>query len=89
MNDLLKQKPKKNMEIIDVVKKLIGEIKPVGESNIDTERFRNLKVMCDLTEQLIHEIDQVGCDFKESRQYSMKRSSDYAQTFLTEIAGIK
>ena len=31
------------MDYYEVVKKLIGEVDPVGETHIDNERFENLK----------------------------------------------
>ena len=37
----------------DVVKKLIGKINPIGETNTDNERFENLKAMCELVNNLI------------------------------------
>ncbi|GAI86093.1 unnamed protein product, partial [marine sediment metagenome] len=36
-----------------VVKKLIGNINPVGETNTDNERFENLKIICELTNKLL------------------------------------
>ena len=31
------------MELIDVVRKLVGPISPIGESHADEKRFENLK----------------------------------------------
>jgi hypothetical protein len=72
----------------DVVKKLIGKIEPVGETNIDNERFENLKDMCELVEDLITEIDQMAYFNKDSKQFSVKRASEYASNFLTKKIGI-
>jgi len=33
------------MEIIDVVRKLVGPVNPIGVSAIDQERFKNLEVL--------------------------------------------
>lgn len=76
------------MELLDVVKKLIGNVRPVGESNTDADRFENLQVMCKLAEDLIKEIDAVGYDFKDDHQGSIRKCSDYAQQFLTVNIGI-
>ena len=83
-----KLKKYKTMTNLDVVKKLVGKIRPVGESNTDAERFENLKAMCELANDLIKEIDAVGYDFKDDHQGSIRKCSDYAQKFLTETVGI-
>ena len=48
------------MDIYEVVTKLVGRINPVGETETDNERYENLKVMCELVEKLIVDIDNVG-----------------------------
>ena len=35
------------IDVYKVVKKLIGEIDPIGETQTDDERFENLKAMTD------------------------------------------
>ncbi len=47
------------MNNFDVVKKLIGEVRPVGETNTDNARFENLKALCVAVHS--HNIDQVIC----------------------------
>lgn len=47
------------MELIDVVRKLIGPVNPIGESNTDEERFENLKTLTELVDFLVGDIDQV------------------------------
>ena len=69
------------MNIYDVVIKLIGIIKPVGETNIDNDRFENLKIMTELVDRLLTDIDQVAYQYKNNHQYSMKRASDFARKF--------
>jgi len=72
----------------EIVKKLIGEIRPVGETNTDNERFENLKVMCDLVNNLILDIDDMAFTNKDAYQFSVKRASEYASNFLTKTVGI-
>lgn len=72
----------------DVVKKLIGKITPVGETNTDNERFENLKAMCELVDNLITDIDDMAYMNKDSREFSVKRASEYASNFLTKTIGI-
>ena len=72
----------------DVVKKLIGKINPIGETNADNERFENLKAMCELVNNLIMEIDDMAYRNKDAREFSVKRASEYASNFLTKTVGI-
>ena len=76
------------MTNLDVVNKLIGKIRPIGKSEVDSERFENLKNMCQLANDIIAEIDAVGYDFKDDKQGSIRKCSDYAQEFLTKTVGI-
>jgi len=68
----------------DVLKKLVGEIKPVGSTDIDFKRFENLKELCFVVEVLLLDIDEVASKYKDSQEYSVKRASDYAKKFLTD-----
>lgn len=72
------------MEIIDIVKKLIGEIEPIGESHEDEKRFENLKVMTKLVDDLLTDIDRVSCD-KDRYEASRKKAGKYASDFLDRI----
>lgn len=72
----------------EIVTKLIGEIRPVGETNTDNQRLENLKVLCGLVEDLAWEIYRVGYDFKDRQEWSLKQASDYAQNFLSNTLGI-
>ena len=72
------------MEIYDVVTKLIGPVKPVGETNADNERFENLSNMCDLVDKLLTDIDDVGMQ-QDRHEFSRKRAGEYASKFLTRI----
>ena len=72
----------------DVIKKLIGNINPIGETDTDNERFENLKEMCDLVNNLITDIDDMAYSNRNSHQFSVKRASEYASEFLTKTVGI-
>ena len=72
----------------DVVKKLIGKINPVGETNTDNERFENLKAMCKLVNNLIIDIDDMAYQNKDAKEFSVKMASEYASKFLTKTLGI-
>lgn len=74
----------RNFSIIEIIENLVGEINPVGETNEDEVRFENLKVMCDLVNSLISKIDDVAYKNKDSYEFSIKRSAEYAGKFLTK-----
>ena len=69
----------------DVVKKLIGNIRPVGKSEVDAERLENLKAMCELMNEIHTAIDAVAYDFKDDKQGSVKACVDFADNFLNKL----
>lgn len=71
------------MSVYVVVKKLVGEIRPIGESNVDAERLNNLKEMCQLVEVIIGDIVLVSQNTKR-HEHSMKTAGEYATNFLNE-----
>lgn len=73
------------MEIYNVVKKLVGSIEPIGDTKIDNERFENLKTMCNLVDKLLTDIDTIAYNYKDSKQSSLKRASEYADSFQISI----
>ncbi len=68
----------------DVIKKLIGPIGPVGETDTDNRNFENLKAMTDLVDDLINNINWVAAN-KKRQEFSMKRSGGYASEFLNDV----
>lgn len=74
------------MTNFDVVKKLIGEIRPVGETNEDNKRFENLQAMCKLMDEIDTEIKNVAWDFRNRNEYSIKKAVEYADNFLKHKA---
>ena len=77
------------MDYTEIVKKLIGYIDPVGETNIDDKRFENLKAMCELVNNLVTEIDEVSFYNKNKDEYSRKRAGEYDNNFLANTLGIE
>ena len=71
----------------EVVKKLVGKINPIGETNTDDKRFNNLKEMCALIEKLLTLIAELH-QYENNQQYSIKRSGMYAIKFYDNL-GIK
>lgn len=71
----------------DVVKKLIGHIMPIGETNEDNRRFENLKATAELAQLLIEDIDRAA-KISHKQEFSIKRSEEFANRILDEL-GIK
>jgi hypothetical protein len=73
------------MNYTDVVRKLIGPIKPIGKTEVDDERFENLKSLASLIENLLLDIDDLAFDHKNAQEFSIKRSVDYSNNFIKSI----
>ena len=75
------------MELIDVVRKLVGPIEPVGDSRIDHDRFENLQTMTKLVDKLLGDIDRI-IPCKDSHEASVKKAGMHADAFFEQV-GIK
>ena len=73
----------------DVVRKLIGKISPVGESNEDADRFKNLEELTLMIENLITDIDDMAFYHKDAHQFSIKKSVKFAIEFLNRISSVE
>lgn len=75
-----------NDEILyKVVKALIGDISPKGDSARDEKIYENMKMLCGLVESLITDIDDVSYFNRNSHEHSVKEIADYAHNFLTKL----
>lgn len=71
-------------QIADIVFKLCGDVRPIGETNEDNRRFKNLKVLEGLVDILLTEIWHCSNDTVYA-EHSRKRSVEEAIRFLKEI----
>lgn len=71
--------------IVEVVRKLVGEIRPAGETNTDAKRLINLEVMTQVVDDLLTDIDEVATDNKNRYEDSMKKAGKFANDFLDKI----
>lgn len=76
------------MTLHDVVTKLVGEIIPVGDSHIDSQRFENLKVMTSLVDALLDDINYVSI-FQGRQEASLKKAGLFADGFLNDISNVR
>ena len=72
------------MDIYKVVKKLIGEIDPVGETNEDTKRLENLEETIELIKSLLSDIESVSIN-RNRQEYSMKEIGITAYNFRISL----
>lgn len=73
------------INIKEVVMKLVGPIEPYGDSAIDSKRLENLRNLIELTDKLLTEINDVYIYDKDSKFHSKKVMSDEAKKFLKNI----
>ncbi|MCK5609332.1 hypothetical protein KAR91_46090 [Candidatus Pacearchaeota archaeon] len=72
------------MEMIDVIRKLIGPIIPVGESRADAQRFVNLVETIDIVDKLLVDIGRVSAS-KGRPEASMNKAGEHAMNFLEAL----
>jgi hypothetical protein len=76
------------MEYYDVVTKLIGNINPIGKTEVDEVRLKNLKEMTQMLDTLLGDVMDVARFNKDRPEYSMNQCGKHAHSFLCSI-GIK
>ncbi len=74
-----------NMELPEIVNRLTGPIHPVGSTEIDNERYQNLKEYISLVGAMIDELHSVSLDTNRV-EYSIKRAAQEADNFLNTLA---
>lgn len=67
------------MDIYEVVKKITGPIKPIGEPSKDAQRYENLENLLELTDKLLVDIRRVA------REHNNRRAGGLAQHFLEQM----
>lgn len=70
-------------QIADIVMKLIGEIEPVGESNVDEKRLNNLILLENTIDILIDEIQFITPN-KDRVEYSINKVGKESDRWLQE-----
>lgn len=73
------------MELYDVVTKLIGPTRPVGETYTDDMRFENLKALTVLVDRLLTEIADIESYNAKREEFSMKRAGEFCTKFLDRL----
>jgi len=76
------------IDVYSVVKKLIGPIDPVGETQADEQRYENLLATNNLVESLLGDIYGTST-YRNRHEYSMKKSGELAHEFLVDIGNVQ
>lgn len=85
MDERRNLKPKGiEMTNYDVVKKLIGNIQPIGETNEDGRRLENLDEAFDVVENLVDNLKDVSSN-ADRVEHSMKEAGEKAENFLIKL----
>ena len=58
--------------VLEVLKKLVGNINPVADSAIDRERFENLKLFLEVFEEMHTMIDDISHAWRDTPYGSVK-----------------
>lgn len=72
------------MKIFDIIIKLNGKVRAVGESNEDERRFENLKQLTVLCDAIITEI-KLGARDRNRPEASMRKIGVYAVGYLRDL----
>lgn len=72
-------------EIYKVLTKLIGEIEPVADSNIDEDRFENVKVFLAVFDEMHTQIDYIAYKHKNSLYASTKKIGEACAKYLGKL----
>lgn len=72
------------MNLHDMVHRLIGRVDPVGETNEDANRLENLETMILLVDKLTFDLGQV-CRENGAHMASIKKAVNRSREFLREL----
>jgi hypothetical protein len=75
------------MEMIDVVRRLLGPIEPVGESNEDERRLKNLEATIEIVDRLLCDIGSAAQD-ADRVEHSMRVIGQRAKQFLADVSTV-
>jgi len=69
-------------QIYEIIQKLTGKIRPVGESNQDAQRLKNVETFIQVFEKMHIEIDDIAYQYGDRHEASMKAIADRCNKHL-------
>ena len=76
-------------QVYEIIQKLIGKIRPVGESNQDAERLKNIETFIQVFEKMHIEIDDIAYKYSDRREASVKAIVDRCDKHLDSMGIIE
>ncbi len=73
------------MTIHEILRKLIGKIKPIGETNTDNIRYENLNIQLKLMKELNSEIISIAYELRNRQEFSISRSVKLCNKYLDDL----
>lgn len=77
----------KEHDLRTIVYKVVGNISPVGETNVDKERFENLQEFAELVHDLVWDLYEVS-RYANNHEYSMKQAGQFAKLSLEQLRDV-
>lgn len=74
-----------SMTNIEIIRKLIGPIHPIGKSEVDRERLENLHALGELIIWLLHDIDRIRLSNKDAYEHSVIKAVTEADLLINSI----
>ena len=74
-----------NIERSEAILALIGNVRPVGETNTDDRRYENLELACDVLKNLVEAVREVSVKCEGHVAYSINRAGEYARKCLEDL----
>ena len=71
--------------IYELIQKLTGNIRPVGESNEDEQRLKNVKVFIEVFDKMHVEIDAIGYDYISRPEASMRTIAETCNEYIDSM----
>ena len=73
-----------NMELDEIVMKLVGPVQPVGESGTDGQRLKSIFELTNLVDRLLGELS-MAAQCADRHECSMRMIGEHARDFLAEV----
>lgn len=73
------------MDLYEIVTKLVGPVRPIGDSVEDAQRLAQLKDLTELVDKLLTDIDRIADEFAHREEWSMKQAGQHCAMFLDTI----
>jgi len=69
----------------EIIKKLIGDVRPKGDASRDYQILENLKALIELHSEIHKAIDDVAYDFRNDKQGTVIMCCDEAKKYLDSL----